>query len=177
MDSNSGRFPLDFISFYLDMSTEDILAENTLSPSGTEKNSRPTVQPGTAATLIKFGSLGIPGQAQDVQTSSPSTEESVSAYVERTLQELGYQQEVRFLPPTEVAEEVCRPEQEVSKTSESDALTKAPISSGVNDNIPLVQDDEISTTSRFRAKADFFQTDTSEVEDLYELTPLITDPL
>ena len=32
MDFNSGRFPLDSISLYLDMSTKDLMEDNTTQP-------------------------------------------------------------------------------------------------------------------------------------------------
>ena len=41
MDFNSARFPLDLLSFYLDMSSEDIIEENTLQLPSTAENEQP----------------------------------------------------------------------------------------------------------------------------------------
>ena len=104
-------------------------------------------------------------------TPSPSTEESVSAYIERTLEDLGPHHEVRFLSPIETGLPEREPEQETSKASFSDAVVK-PVEG--DEGLPgdptefEMQEEGIGEASRFKLKADFFQTDTSEIEDLYD---------
>ena len=149
-----------------------MLEEYTLTSPGAAGNNPPVVQHSSVETeVIQSGNSEVSGQIGDMQTSSPSTERSTNAYIERTLQELSSQQEVRFLSPKQSVEEVCRTEQEVSKTSEYEAITKVSINHKANNNAPMesdVQDELVSETSHFRTKADFFQTDTSELEDLYD---------
>ena len=179
MDSHSGRFPLDLFPFYLDMSSENALEETTTTPSGTGEHEQPAKLLSTVVSLSRAVS-------QEAFTPSPSTKESVSAYVERTLQELGPQHEIRFLPPTETELTVPAPEQEVPKASVSDAIVK-PIGGdgGHSDGLMEVetQEEEMSEVGRFKLRADYFQTDTSEIEDLYDsagadtTTPALLSPL
>ena len=126
---------------------------------------------------MKSGNSEVSGQNGDMQTSSPSTEGSTNAYIERTFQEFSSQQEVCFLSPKQSVEECCRTEQEVSKTSESAAITNVSISQKANNNAPMesdVQDELVSEIWHFRTKPDFLQTDTSKVEDLYDSAGAVT---
>ena len=78
MDSYSGRIPLNFISFYLGMTTE------TQGTSGvTSEDSRPEeldqAVPGSVTTVSE------PRPPSNVSGSSAATEESLSTYAERTM--------------------------------------------------------------------------------------------
>ena len=78
MDSYSGRIPLNFISFYLGMTTE------TQGTSGvTSEDSRPDeldqVVPGSVTTVSE------PRPPSNFSGSSAATEESLSTYAERTM--------------------------------------------------------------------------------------------
>ena len=166
MDSNSRRFPLDLYSLNVDMSSEDKIEENTSLPPGTAENEQPANPVLTAITATQTNNQEVSGTSREAPTPTPSTEESVSAYVERTLQELGQQSEMRFLPTPEAEKEIQPLEQEVPKASVSDAIIKAftKIESVPDDELDIDRpDDDMSETSRLKSKADFFQTDTSEV--------------
>ena len=78
MDSYSGRIPLNFISFYLGMTTE------TQGTSGvTSEDSRPEeldqAVPGSVTTVSE------PRPSSNFSSSSAATEESLSTYAERTM--------------------------------------------------------------------------------------------
>ena len=78
MDSYSGRIPLNFISFYLGMTTE------TQGTSGvTSEDSRPEeldqAVPGSVTTVSE------PRPPSNFSGSSAATEESLSTYAERTM--------------------------------------------------------------------------------------------
>ena len=78
---------------------------------------------------------------------------------------------MRFFSAPEAEKEGQRLAPEVPKASVSDAIIKAftGIESIPDDEMDIDKpDDEMSATSRFKLKADFFQNDTSEVEDLYD---------
>ena len=94
MDFNSGRFPLDLFSYYLDMSSMNVIEENTLQIPSTAESEQPANPDKVAAAVTQPSVQEASRASQETPTPSPSTEESVSAYVERTLQELGQQPEV-----------------------------------------------------------------------------------
>ena len=75
------------------------------------------------------------------------------------------------MPPTETEPATQAPEQEVPKASVSGAIIKPVGGDGGHLDCPMgveTQEEEMSETSRFKLKADFFQTDTKGVEDLYD---------
>ena len=107
-------------------------------------------------------------------TPSPSTDESISAYIERQLQTLGCQDtglDISFLPPTTsaIVDNVLKPTAE--KASESEPIPQ--VATGPADKespefetgrtIDIVSEAEFSVT-----KADYFQTDTSDVDELLD---------
>ena len=98
MESNSGRFPLDLLSFCLDMSSENITEENTSKLPSTAENEQPANSALTAITARQANNQEFPGTSREAPTPSPSTEE-------RTLQELGQHSEVRFLSAPEAKKE------------------------------------------------------------------------
>ena len=113
MDSFSGSSPLNFISFYLDMSSEEnneiipATATGALTEEEVPQQAEETVVDQTA-TAIKDAESKQPDPPRDSSaridpTPSPSTDESISAYIERQLQTLGCQDtglDISFLPPT-----------------------------------------------------------------------------
>ena len=153
------------------MSSENTIRENTLQLPSTAENVQPA-NSGQVVTAVTQSSVQDVSKAScEALTSSPSTEESVSNYVERKLQEMDQQPEVQILPPPNVEKETLPPAPEIPKTSVSDAIIKAftTIESLPDDGMDVDKpEEEMSETSRFKLKADFFQTDTSEVEDLYD---------
>ena len=171
MDFNSGRFPLDLFSFYLDMSSEDVTEENTLQLPSTAENEQPANSSQVETAVTQSSVQGVSKAGCEAPTSSPSTEESVSNYVERKLQEMGQQPEAQILPHLDAEKESLPPAPEIPKTSVSDAIIKAftIIESLPEDGTDVDRpEEEMSETGRFKLKADFFQTDTSEVKDLYD---------
>ena len=171
MDFNLGRFPLDLFSFYLDMSSENVVGENTLQPPSTVEDEQPANPDQIATTMTQPSIQEASMASREAPTPSPSTEESVSVYVERTFQELGQRPEVQILSSLDVGKEIQAVAAEVPKSSVSDAIIQAftSVESLPEDEIDVDKpEEEMSETSRFKLKADFFQTDTSEVEDLYD---------
>ena len=76
MDSYSGSCPQNFVSFCLDMSSEKEMPKSTV-PSGDGNGSTEVEQQGNAAQVDPVRPLS------QRSFSSPSTEESVSAFIER----------------------------------------------------------------------------------------------
>ena len=115
MDSFSGSFPLEFISFCLDMSSEernDFVPATATASMAEEEVAIPEEAGTSQATSIPVDTestqLVPPGDNPDktAPTSSPSTDESISAYIDRQLQTLGCQGlglDISFLPPTSTA--------------------------------------------------------------------------
>ena len=99
MDSFSGSFPLEIIAFYSDMSSEDrneatpeftaetqveeSVAQTLMEPEAGQ-SSETRVDAAPTASNKPEGTEG--GTVRVKPTSSPSTDESISAYIERTLQ-------------------------------------------------------------------------------------------
>ena len=182
MDSFSGSFPLGFIPFYLDMSSEEISEENpNLAVGSQSEESTPRTQDKVAPqqgihhqdaieseAQLKPGSEEA-GQTRVGPTPSPSTDESVSAYIERTLQTLGCQGTglgITFLPPvTSAVPEIERPP-ESEKTSQSDPIARTVIELPKEnaENKTDGQVDLVSEAGFSSARPDYFQTDTSDVE-------------
>ena len=153
------------------MSSEDVIEENTLQLPSTAGNEQPANSSQVVTAVTQSSVQGVSKAGCEAPTSSPSTEESVSNYVERKLQEMGQQPEAQILPPLDVEKETLPPAPENPKTSESDAIIKAftTIESLPEDGMDVDKPEEkMSETGRFKLKADFFQTDKSEVEDLYD---------
>ena len=101
MDSFLGNFPLEFISFYLDMSSEEhneivpATATGTMIEEEVPQQHEETAVSQATATL-KDAESKQPDPPKDNSaktdpTPSPSTDESISAYIERQLQTLGCQ--------------------------------------------------------------------------------------
>ena len=85
MDSNSGRVPLEFMSFYLDMSTEDQIAEDKTQHTDDALGEE-------TGEFQQFSDIGNPveqrifstPQQVAIPTPSPSTDGSSSGFVEKT---------------------------------------------------------------------------------------------
>ena len=138
MDSFSGRFPLDFISFYLDMSSEEINEENPgLTVGSQPEQSAPQTQGETrprqeneSQTETELKEQEKPGgeeagQSRVEPTPSPSTDGSISAYIERTLQTLGCQGTglgLTFLPPVTTTATGDKQQPETEKASQSEPI-------------------------------------------------------
>ena len=105
---------------------------------------------------------------------SPSTDESISAYIERQLQTLGCQDtglDISFLPPTTSVIIDNTPEPTAEKASESEPIPH--VATGPADKeSPEVETEraiDIASEAGFSVtKADYFQTDTSDVEELLD---------
>ena len=179
MDFFSGSFPLEFISFYLDMSSEE---RNGADPATTTETPMEENVPQVheeaeishaTATLEDAESKQLE-QPDDNPTPSPSTGESISAYIERQLQVLGCQRtglDITFLPPTAPAVVRNIPELATTKVSESEPIPQV-VSESADNVAPEVQSDRltnINSEAGFSvAKVNYFQTDTSDVEELLD---------
>ena len=127
MDSFSGRFPLEFISFYLDMLSEEhneivpATATGTLIEEVPQRHEETAVSQATATLKDAESKQPEPpkdNSAKPDPTSSPSTDESISAYIERQLQTLGCQGtglDISFLP--EVPKVVLESKKNQKKTT------------------------------------------------------------
>ena len=184
MDSFSGSFPLEFIFFCLDMSSEEqidiVPATATESPAEEEVATRHEEATTGHATSIPGDAvskqLEPPGDNPDktVPTPSPSTDESISAYIERQLQTLGCQGtglDISLLPPTISAFVDRATDSAAEKVSVSDPIPQV-ISETANKGSIEVDVDlttDIQSEAGFSVtKADYFQTDTSDVEELLD---------
>ena len=107
------------------MSSVNAAEENTSQLPSTAENEQPANPALVAVTATQPSNQEASGTSREAPTASPSTEESVSAYVERTLQDLGQQPEVHFLSAPEVDKETQPSAPEVPKASVSDAIIKA----------------------------------------------------
>ena len=184
MDSFSGSSPLDFISFYLDMSSEEhneiipATAAGTLTEEEVPQQPEETVVDQTAPA-IKDAESKQPDPPKDSSsktgpTSSASTDESISAYIERQLQNLGCQDTglvISFLPPTTSAIVSHAPESNTEKASESEPIPQ--VTTGSQDKeSPETEiergNDAVSEAGFSVTKADYFQTDTSDAEELLD---------
>ena len=106
-------------------------------------------------------------------TPSPSTDESVSAYIERQLQALGCQGtglDISFLPPTISAIVNDAPESTTEKVSESEPIPEVVTESAdkVSPEVEANRVTDINSEAGFSiTKADYFQADTSDVEEFW----------
>ena len=97
MDSDSGRFSLDLISFYPNISSNERIVEEL---THWQENSSEQANNAAVAHSPDFKE-----QTADVTAPIPSTEECISAYIERTVAILGEQVDsppVTFLPPNPI---------------------------------------------------------------------------
>ena len=175
MDSYSGRFPLDFISFCLDMSSEQEppitdLAEATQDLSNPQhlNNSQPTEEEGVA---LQLGTRPL----SNLSSSSGNTGESLSAFADQTLRTLANSDptlDIRFLTVPNEDSHHKELEPSISKVSESNV----PVT--IQPRIQKIDVEQQSTTRLFdssifdlpeeRQRKNYFETDASELEDLYD---------
>ena len=167
MDSFSGSFPLEFISSYLDMSSEDrneatpeFAAETHVEESVVQtliepeagQSSEARVDAAPTASNKPEGTEG--GTVRFKPTSSPSTDESISAYIERTLQILGCQGtglSIIFFPPTDPVSNIETQGLEREKASESDPIPQVAADQGGKASLKKSQTDRLTSI----AKSDF----------------------
>ena len=187
MDSFSGRFPLDFISFYLDMSSEEFTEKNpglTVGNQPEESASRSQgetmpqqVNESQAETVRKEQEKSggdETGQSSFEPTPSPSTDESISAYIERTLQTLGSQRTglgLTILPPDTTAATESEQHPEIEKASQPDPIVHTVTEPPKELEGEVETDGQanlISETGFSITKPDYFQTDTSDIEELLD---------
>ena len=113
------------------------------------------------------------GRSRVEPTPSPSTDESISAYIERTLQTLGCQGtglELTFLPPDTTTATESQQQPEIEKASQSDPIVHT-VTEPPKEIVEVETDgqaDSISETGFSITRPDYFQTDTSDVEELLD---------
>ena len=185
MDSFSGNFPLEFISFYLDMSSEEhnevIPGTGTLIEKEVPQQLEETAVSQATAALkaLKDAEPKQPDPPKDSSaktdpTPSPSTDESISAYIERQLQTLGCQGtglDISFLPPATSAIVGNAPEPTAEKVSESEPIPQGATGSADKESPEVETEratDIVSDAGFSVTKADYFQTDTSDIEELLD---------
>ena len=166
MDFNSGSPPLEFICFYLDMACEEQITEATLPITEGSETTRET---GNAPKDPAVTSRPDSNQS----TSSGNTEESLTTYAEQTLRTLAAEDpslEISFLPtPTE------KPYSEKDTNVRQGAPTSDAPQKALNELQPDPSKEQ-GTSSCFAIREstaldkskDYFATDTSEVEELYD---------
>ena len=153
-------------------------ATGTLTEEEVPQQPEETVVDQTA-TAIKDAESKQPDPPKDSSsktgpTSSASTDESISAYIERQLQNLGCQDTglvISFLPPTTSAIVSHAPESNTEKSSESEPIPQ--VTTGSQDKeSPETEiergNDAVSEAGFSVTKADYFQTDTSDAEELLD---------
>ena len=170
MDSNSGRFPLEFLSFNLDMSSEERAMEDTTQHSDDvlEEETNGLQQPNETEKPAVQRVLTVT-QQETVPTSGSFTDGSVSVYIGKTLEALGGLEAcpgVTFLRPTPSALDAGQ-EEGTPKESESMELPRCSESPqrSIGETAPgNTQLDLLGESGCSVQKVDCFQTDTSEVE-------------
>ena len=166
MDSDSRMFPLDLISFYLDISSNEQMVEELTHQheNSSEKANN------TAVTLCP----AFIEQTADVTAPSPSTEWSISAYIERTVATLVEQvgsSPVTFLPPNPVEYSTSHDVEAFPRFSESGAIFKvvtaldAPTRELADGD---EQDNLVKEVCSVIPKTAYFQPDTSDIGDLFD---------
>ena len=182
MDSYLGSFPLDFIALYLDMSSEPS-NEGLLPPAGSSvgehisSENQPAINPESAN---KEGSERLPEQLplSNLPSSSGNTEESITAFADqtrRTMASLDPSLDITFLSGSEPTTSHDVTELYPGKVLESEQLTRD--CAEVQDNV-----EQQGTSGRFDVnlaesadehKKNYFETDASEVEDLYDSADVV----
>ena len=167
MDSYSGRFPLDFIYFHLEMPTEARDTEDIMSGNDPNQEVCIAVQTDTDHVLETR-------PLSNLSSSSGATEKSPAAYAERTLQNRGAgdaNSDVSFLNfPGNVVPESSN-ETSAAKVSGFHRLDLEPASSShsiTENEEPHKQPKAMDKPQRHSFYADFFATDTREVEDMID---------
>ena len=183
MDSFSGSFQLEIISFYLDMSSEEHNEVVPATATGTlieeevpQQLEETAVSQATAA--LKDAESKQPDPPKDSSaktdpTPSPSTDESISAYIERQLQTglSGHWTGHLFLAPTTSAIVNSAPEPTAEKVSESEPIPQV-VTGSADKELPEVETeratDIVSEAGFSVTKAEYFRTDTSDIEELLD---------
>ena len=180
MDSFSGSFPLEFISFYLDMSSEEHNKIVPATATGTlieeevpQQHEETAVSQTTNDAESKQPEPPKDNPTKTGPTPSPSTDESISAYIERQLQTLGCQGtglDISFLPPTTSAIVNNAPEPTTEKVSESEPIPQVATGSADKESPEEAERvTDINSEAGFSVtKADYFPTDTSDIEELLD---------
>ena len=183
MDTFSGSFPLEFISFYIDMSSEEdnevvpATATGTLIEEEVPQQQLEETAVSQATAALKDAESKQPHPPKDSSaktdpTPSPSTDENISAYIERQLQTLGCQGtglDTSFLPPTTSAIVDNALEPTAEKASESEPIPLVATESADKESPEVEAEratDIVSETGFSVTKAHYFQTDTSDIEEL-----------
>ena len=178
MDSYSGRFPLDFISFYLGMTTE-AQETTTLVP---ESEPHEETSPAGSVGVNPTGELR---PSSNFSSSSEATEESLSTYAEMTMiarEDAGAPKISSLLPPlteqtaetTEAVVPGLRSSGEcsgagpitpqISGTPQVIAVDQTPHEQTEQDDVSVVS---ISAVNRTLDPSKYY-TDTREIEDLMD---------
>ena len=174
MDSYSGRFPLDFISFYLGMTTENPNPVNVVPEGRANEDSLHQEIPANTQPAETRPPSGL-------STSTEATEESLSTYAERTVEAILARDTpgiASLLPPLTQKQEKA----EQAKVSVSEEVSITP--RAATSIIPRPRDGagnattthmdgcgvgEISRSSKQRTlDPDKYFTDTTDVEDLLD---------
>ena len=165
----------------LDMSSDQNLgiSENSSKPQTDPDGAvNEFVVPHTTATDVN-AQTPVTGTQAGTDPTSPSTEESFTTYVERTLVNISATEEQSpdTCPATPSEKEKEERETVSTKSSESQRIEVVP--SGQKDSIEVsdtlqAQLDTASETSRQPQQVDYFPTDISEIEDLIDIAGVDT---
>ena len=165
MDFNSGSLPLDFISVYLDLTTE----ESTTEVPQLEDNVA-----GAAQTVLTepVGEQVDKRPPSNQSNSSCDTEGSLTFYADKTLRALAANDlslDIAFLPPPTGNVQTEKIIDERQDAPSSDSPRKELIATRPD----LTMEQEISGSFAIKEPTpdngkDYFSTDASEVEELYD---------
>ena len=193
MDSYSGMFPFEFVSFYIDMASEGCNEANPVETAEAqmeesvpqthveaETSQADRSQECAVQAKPKRPEDAVNNQAGVEPTFSPSTDERISACIERTLRTLGCQRtglDINFLPPNDSNTKEDLQEPEVEKASQSDLIaqvTTEHAERAITECESDRQTDVNSETGFSIAKVDYVQTDTSDDEELLDSSGVAT---
>ena len=162
MDFNSGSLPLEFISFYLDMASEEQITDVTLPTTESSETTRETDNAPRDPVVISR-----PDSNQS--TSSGNTEESLTTYAEKTLRTLASEDpslDNSFLPaPARSGDSTVGP----SNASQPISLGREGRESSQFGELLPGTSKEIDSQIGLQDKSkEYFATDTSKVEELFD---------
>ena len=178
MDSYSGRFPLDFISFCLGMATEQQTENSELATADPSVpfQGLPERHAGSPQENRPTDLDALPGirPLSNLSSSSGNTEESLSTFAEQTLHHLAQMDpslDVTFLSTAGKSFSQRKARSHPPKVSDSEGLS-TPQSGTEQANVGQQKETDLFDLSTFdigeEQKKSSFETDTSEVGSVYD---------
>ena len=162
IDFNSGSLPLEFISFYLDMASEEQITEATLPTTESSETTRETDNAPKDPVVVSRPD-------SNKSTSSGNTEESPTTYTEKTLRTLASEDpslDISFLPAHARSRDITAGPSNAPQPISLGREGKR--SSQFGELLPGTSKEVDSRVGLQDKSKEYFATDTSEVEELFD---------